>query len=358
MESMEDLKLLKSFWKSKKVFITGHTGFKGSWFVIILRFLGAEVAGFSLKPETKDNLFDLAKIKKLLKKSTIGDIRNKEKLKKSIVAFSPDFIVHMAAQPLVRRSYKEPRYTYDVNIAGTLNILEIVNEINFVKSLLIVTTDKVYENNDSNHSFKESNKLGGIDPYSSSKACVEIICESYRNSFFNKKKIFLATCRAGNVIGGGDFSNDRIVPDFVRAQKNKKIYLRSPNSVRPWQHVIDPLYGYLLLLMQMYKKFCYSNSAWNFGPIKKNSAKVINIINAMNNLSEKKARIMIKKNSEKYHESNVLTLNSIKAKKFLNWQCKYNLHEATKLTWDWYDGYFKKKNLLNICQKQIANFFK
>lgn len=222
--------ILKKFWKNKKVFLTGHTGFKGSWLCVFLNLLGAKVAGYSLKPESKLNFFDLAKINNLIKLSTIGDIRDYEKLKKSISNFSPNFVVHMAAQPLVRDLYINPKYTYEVNTLGTINVLNILNELNFIKFALIITTDKVYFNDNSKNYYKENNSLGGLDPYSNSKSCAELVVNSYNYSFLNKKNIFVGTARAGNVIGGGDFSKDRIIPDYFRSlSKRKKLILRSPD---------------------------------------------------------------------------------------------------------------------------------
>ena len=205
---------LKKFWNNKKVFLTGHTGFKGSWFSIFLNLLGAKVVGYSLRPEEKKNLFDLTNLNKQIHNSIIGDIRDYDKLKKSILKFAPDFVVHMAAQPLVRYSYDNPRYTYEVNTLGTVNILNVLNELNFIKSALIVTTDKVYFNNNKKSYYKENDRLGGLDPYSSSKSCAELIVDSYSHSFLRKKNIYVATARAGNVIGGGDFSIDRVLPDY------------------------------------------------------------------------------------------------------------------------------------------------
>jgi CDP-glucose 4,6-dehydratase len=263
---------LKKFWKNKKVFLTGHTGFKGSWFCIFLNLLGAKVGGYSLRPDQKLNLFDLAKINKLINYSAFGDIRDYNNLKKSISKFSPDFIVHMAAQPLVRDSYLNPKYTYEVNVLGSVNVLNILNELNFIKTALIVTTDKVYFNNNQKNFYKENDSLGGLDPYSNSKSCAELAANSYNHSFLKMKNIFIATARAGNVIGGGDFSKNRVIPDYFRAFSAKEtLLLRSPNSIRPWQHIIDPLYGYLLLLMKLHKKEKFVDSSWNFGPGKSNN---------------------------------------------------------------------------------------
>jgi CDP-glucose 4,6-dehydratase len=352
--------LLNKFWKNKRVFLTGHTGFKGSWLSIFLNLLGAEVKGYSLKPEQKLNLFDLANISNLISSSIIGDIRDYKKLKKSIFRFSPDFIIHMAAQPLVRNSYVNPKYTYEVNTLGTVNILNILNELNFIKAALIVTTDKVYFNDNKTNYYKENDPLGGFDPYSNSKSCAELVVNSYNHSFFKQKNIFVATARAGNVIGGGDFSKDRIIPDYFRSlSKNNKLVLRSPNSIRPWQHVIDPLYGYLLLLMQLHKKKFFTNNSWNFGPDKLNNKSVSSVINLINKEFNNSVKIS-KKNSRssKFYESKILMLNSEKSKKFLNWKAKYSLKETIKLIVFWHKEFLAKKNILKLSQKQIINYFK
>jgi CDP-glucose 4,6-dehydratase len=353
------LRILIKFWKGKKVFLTGHTGFKGSWFSILLNLLGAKVVGYSLKPNTNPNLFDLAKLNREIHSSIVGDIRNYDKLKKCIYKFSPDFIVHMAAQPLVRESYDSAKYTYEVNTLGTVNILNILNELSFVKSALIITTDKVYFNNNKKSYFKENDLLGGLDPYSSSKSCAELAVNSYNHSFFKKKNIYVATARAGNVIGGGDFSKDRILPDYFRSLlKNKKLILRSPNSIRPWQHVLDPLNGYLLLMMKLYKKQKAANSSFNFGPRKLSNQSVNNVINLINKDFNNSVKVIKKKNSTKdYNESKILMLNSNKSKKILNWQNKYNLAQSIKLTSLWFKEYHEKKNILKATQDQILNYF-
>ena len=353
-----ELSSLKKFWKNKKVFLTGHTGFKGSWLSIFLDLLGTKVTGYSLKPNYKNNLFDLAKIKKINNNSIIGDIRDYKKLKASIVKSKPDFIIHMAAQALVRNSYVNSKYTYEVNTCGTLNILNIIKELNFIKSALIITTDKVYENKEAKVYYKETDRLNGFDPYSSSKACAELIYNSYNNSFFKKNKIFVATARAGNIIGGGDFSYDRILPDYFRSFKQGKIFLRSPNSIRPWQHVIDPLYGYLKILQNLYKKKKNIIGPWNLGPGTKNNESVYKIIKIINSEFDNKIKIIKKPIlSKNFHESQILMLNSSKAKKFLNWKAKYDINESLKLTADWYKKFLSKEKVLKICQEQILNYF-
>jgi CDP-glucose 4,6-dehydratase len=357
----DKIKLLKKFWKNKKVFLTGHTGFKGSWFSILLNSLGAKVIGYSLRPEEEKNLFDLANLDKEIYKSIIGDIRDYDKLKKSILKCSPDFIVHMAAQPLVRYSYDHPKYTYEVNTLGTVNILNILNELNFIKSALIITTDKVYFNNNKKSYYRENNRLGGLDPYSNSKSCAELIVDSYNHSFLRKKNIYVATARAGNVIGGGDFSIDRVLPDYFRSlsSKNKNLFLRSPNSIRPWQFIIDPLYGYLLLLMKLHKKGKFEQYSWNFGPEKSDNKSVSYVVNLMNKEFNNTVKVIRKnKTSKNYYESKLLMLNSGKSKKKLNWKTKYNLNDSLKLISIWHKQFLMKKNTLKICQEQILNYFK
>lgn len=356
---MNNLKSLTKFWNGKKVFLTGHTGFKGSWFSIFLNLLGAKVAGYSLKPNVNPNLYDLAKLDKEIHKTTFGDIRDYSKLKNSIKTFSPDFVVHMAAQSLVRESYVNPKYTYEVNTLGTVNILNILNELKFIKSALIITTDKVYLNNNKKKYYEENDLLGGFDPYSNSKSCAELVVNSYRHSFFKKNNIFVATARAGNVIGGGDFSKDRILPDYFRALlKNNKLTLRSPSSTRPWQHVIDPLYGYLLLLMKLYKKEEITKDSFNFGPKSSNNKSVNDVINLINKDFNNLVSVIKKvNNSTNYHESKILMLNSDKSKKILNWQTKYNLEQSIKLISFWFKEFFAKKDILKLTQSQIINYF-
>ncbi len=349
---------LKKFWKNKKIFITGHTGFKGSWLTIFFHLLGAKVYGYSLK-QKKLSLYNIAHLDKLITKSVIGDIRDYSKMKKTIQKSSPDFLIHMAAQPLVRFSYDHPKYTYEVNTIGTLNILNILYELKFIKNALIVTTDKVYKNINKKKYFKEDDELGGYDPYSNSKACAELISKSYYNSFLSKIKISCVTARAGNVVGGGDFATNRIIPDFFRAlENNKKLILRYPNAIRPWQHVIEPLYGYLLLLMYIGKKKNSINGAWNFGPKNSNNLKVKKIISILNNSMENPIKIYERYNKKNnYKESDILKLSSEKSKKTLKWKPKYNINQSIKFISEWHKAYKKnKKNILNFTQKQILDY--
>lgn len=351
------MKINKKFWRGKKIFLTGHTGFKGSWLIILLNMFGAKVCGYSLRPEKK-SLFQLAGIKKLTQKSIIGDIRNFFKLKKSIKSFKPDFIVHMAAQPLVKTSYLKTKYTYEVNAIGTLNILEVLNQLNSVKKTLIITTDKVYENKEKKKHYKETDRLGGDDPYSNSKACAELIVNSYNQSFFKKKNILVATVRAGNVIGGGDYSLYRLIPDYFRALYNKKkLIIRNPHFVRPWQHVIEPLYGYLLVLQKLKNNKYYKENNWNFGPKKNNNKKVLEIINLLNAKFNNLVKVFEKNKNDNHYESKNLMLNSFKAQKNLSWHSKLNISQSLDLVADWYKNTKKKKNYLTVCKEQIKNYF-
>ena len=350
---------LKKFRKNKKVLLTGHTGFKGSWLSIFLHLLGAKVSGYSLKAN-KISLFNLSNLSKLMSESTVGDISDYKKLKKTIKNFAPDFLIHMAAQPLVRYSYDFPKYTYEVNTLGTINILNILNELEFIKSALIITTDKVYKNTNQKRHFKEEDRLGGFDPYSNSKACAELICDSYYNSFLAKKKISCVTARAGNVIGGGDFALNRIIPDFFRSLRNKKLVLRYPNAIRPWQHVVEPLYGYILLLMRIgEKKNLVQGDAWNFGPKKSNNIKVKDVVSILNNEFDNPIQIVEESHNQPNYkkESNMLMLNSFKSKKFLKWKPIYSLSKSIKLIAEWQKAHMlKKKNMFIVTQKQIEDY--
>ena len=353
--------LLKKFWKNKKIFLTGHTGFKGSWMVIFFHLLGAKIYGYSLKPE-RLSLYNIANLNRVLKKSIIGDIRDQAKLKKYISNCKPDYLIHMAAQPLVRDSYDKPKYTFDVNTLGTLNVLEIVRQIKTIKNVLIVTTDKVYKNENKKNFFSESDELGGNDPYSSSKACAELICQSYSKSFFFKDKISCVTVRAGNVIGGGDYAKNRIIPDFFRSLKSKKVLsLRYPNAIRPWQHVIEPLYGYVLLLMKINNKNKNLESgSWNFGPNKSNNINVKKVVSILNKNFKNKITVVISnKNKISYKESDILKLNSNKSKKTLGWNSKYNISTSLKLISEWEIFLTKnKKEILNFSKEQILSYLR
>jgi len=347
----------KNFWKNKKVFITGHTGFKGSWLTLILHSLGAKIAGYALNPITKPNLFENLNLGKYLVKDYRQNINDFEKLNKAIKTFKPSIVFHLAAQSSVLVSYQKPRETVHANVIGTTNLLESIKNIKSIKSAIIVTTDKVYLNLEKKHKFKENAKLGGFDLYSSSKAACDIIAESYIKSFFSNSSCGIAIARSGNCIGGGDWTKDRIVKDCAESfAKNKKLIIRSPNATRPWQHVLDPLFGYLKLSKKIFNTNKY-NGAWNFGPNKKNNLKVKQLVVIGKKIFNSVSKIILIK--RKFYESENLALDSSKAKKFLNWQTKFNDREALSMTFDWYKNFYKnkdKKALLNLSFDQIKNF--
>ena len=350
-----------NFWKKKKVFVTGHTGFKGSWLCIFLNIFGAEITGYALRPKTSPSLFKLAKIDAILKKSIYADIRNYKRLIKEIKKSKASIIFHLAAQPLVRYSYIEPKETFETNILGTLNILESVRKIKKIKSTVIITTDKVYDTT-KNKIFKETDILGGSDPYSSSKVSCEHLFSSYMHSFFkNRYNQRLATVRAGNVIGGGDYSNDRLIPDILlSAKKVKKIILRNPNAVRPWQHVLEPLNGYLMLGEKLYKnekKIRNIKQNWNFGPNISNCKSVKYIAKFFAKRLNLKIKVLKAKNKIFTPETSFLRLGNLKSKKFLKWHPKWSLEKSLNKILDWY-YLFETMNPRDICEKQIKEFIR
>jgi CDP-glucose 4,6-dehydratase len=349
----------KNFWRGKKVLITGHTGFKGSWLTIILKSMGAKIIGIALNPISKPNFFDDNNLKKFLKVDYRKNIKHLAFLNKTVKKHKPEIIFHLAAQSSVLASYNDPIDTVETNVIGTTNILECIKSSNIVKVGIIVTTDKVYLNLEKNKKFIESDQLGGHDVYSGSKAASEIIFQSYKKSFIDDTKHAIATVRSGNCIGGGDWTKDRIMKDCAeKLIKNKTILIRSPKATRPWQHVIDPLFGYLILAENMYFDKKYSGS-WNFGPNKKNNLKVIDLVEFCKNDLKSKSKIKFKKN--KFYESTNLSLNSNKAQKFLKWKNILTAKEAIKFTLAWYKLFFDKKSSKEIIQfsfKQIKEYQK
>lgn len=344
-------------WENKKVLITGHTGFKGGWLSMILSRKGAKVTGFSLKPETKPSLFKALNLDKKIT-SIFGDIRNAEEVKKVIKKYKPEIVFHLAAQPLVRKSYRDPIETYETNVIGTANVLEAIRLSDSVKAVVCITTDKCYENKEWVWPYREDDALGGHDPYSASKACSELVISSYRNSFFNGKdsKILLASIRAGNVIGGGDWSEDRLIPDVIRSVfENKSLEIRNPDSVRPWQHVLDPLFGYISIAEKLIDKGREFAGAWNFGPDNDEVVSVKNVLRILNNSIEKKFEIK-KSNGKNPHEANLLLLDSSKAKKYLNWMPKLKIEKAVKFTADWYSAFYAKKDMTDFTLNQIKEY--
>lgn len=332
--------MFSNAYKDKKVFLTGHTGFKGSWLALWLTKLGAKVCGYSLEPNTTPSMFNELNISEKIEKSVFGNILDTQKLEKTINEFQPEIIFHLAAQPLVRLSYSEPVLTYQTNVIGTLNVLEAARKCASVKTLVNVTTDKCYENKEINRGYKEDEPMGGYDMYSSSKGCVEIMSSSFRRSFLQDEGTYaMATARAGNVIGGGDWALDRLIPDCVRFINNdKKIEIRNPIAVRPWQHVLEPLSGYLLLgqkLLEEGKKYA---EGFNFGP---NEESVLKVAEVAQKVVENygKGEVIVHKR-DNLHEANLLMLNIEKAENILGWTPTYTANQAIKETVDWYKAFY------------------
>ena len=341
------------FYKGKKIFITGHTGFKGSWLCYILWKAGAIVKGYSLEPPTEPALFNILNLSDKVD-SCIGDIRDYELLKREFDSFGPEIVIHLAAQPLVRESYSSPRYTYETNVMGTVNILECIRQSSCVKSFLNVTTDKVYENDDIvNHAFKEDEKLDGFDPYSNSKSCSEIITHSYKKSFL--KDVAVSTARAGNVIGGGDFSKDRIIPDCIRAiMKKENIVVRNPYSTRPYQHILEPLFAYLLIVKKEYEDDKYQGW-YNVGPNDEDSIETGKLVDLLTECYGEGIK-WIKKYDGGPHEAHYLKLDTDKIRSAFDWKPTWNIKKAIWKTVEWYKCYLKSGNIFILMDKQIEEF--
>ena len=351
-----------NFWKNKKVLLTGHTGFKGSWLSIWLKKLEVELIGFSKDIPTKPSLFELAKVSEDMV-SIMGDIRNFSIIQKIIQEHQPDIIIHMAAQPLVRKSYEDPLETFSTNIMGTANVLESIKTSEKTRVMINVTSDKCYKNTGTKEKFSESSPMGGYDPYSNSKACSELITSSYRDSFFNPKEyqkhgMSVATCRAGNVIGGGDWNKDRLIPDIMRGIINNEIIkIRNPNSIRPWQHVLDPLNGYLTLAEKMWSAGNEFSEAWNFGPTEEGEKSVKWITEKLTKKWSSDIKWDID-NDINPHEENSLRLNCMKANSRLSWRSKLNLEQGLDLVLEWYKQYKQNNDMKKITEQQIEEFQK
>lgn len=341
--------------------ITGHTGFKGSWLCLLLHKLGSDINGYALEPPTNPSLFEEAGIGDLIN-SHIGDIRDYSQLLGIIQSVKPEIVIHMAAQALVRESYKNPRETYEINVMGTVNLLDAARQVGNVKAILNVTTDKCYENREWLWGYREYEPMGGYDPYSNSKGCSELVTAAYRNSFFNPANykehgIALATARAGNVIGGGDWAEDRLIPDFIRAvSKGEEIKIRSPYAIRPWQHVLEPLSGYLMLAERLYTNGPNFAEAWNFGADDKDAKNVEWIASTFCNLWGKGASFSIDKDPQP-HEANYLKLDCSKARTLLDWKPRWSLERTIDSIIEWYKVYMNGGDIEKACYKQINDFF-
>jgi CDP-glucose 4,6-dehydratase len=344
------------FWQGKRVYLTGHTGFKGSWLSLWLNSMGVIVKGYALNPPTSPSLFDEAHIMDEID-SEIGDIRDLNQLKASMVEFNPDILIHMAAQPLVRFSYKEPLETYETNVMGTAKVLEAARSCTRLKSIVSVTTDKCYENKEWIWGYREDEPMGGHDPYSSSKGCAELVSSAYRRSFMQEKNIGLATARAGNVIGGGDWADDRLVPDILRAfEKNKPVVIRNPSSTRPWQHVLEPLSGYLVLAQSLYEDPTSYAEGWNFGPHDEDAKPVDWILNRMV-ASWPGASWQLDEEAHP-HEAGYLKLDISKAKVKLNWQPVWHLEQTLAKIVHWHQAWLNQEDIKAICLQEINDYMR
>jgi CDP-glucose 4,6-dehydratase len=349
---MESLGMTPSFWNDKTVFLTGHTGFKGGWISHWLYELGASVHGYSLEPPTQPSFFTETQLQRRLARTTVGDIRNFAELISALKQAKPDIIVHMAAQPLVRESYNTPVETFAANVIGTVNLLEAARQVGTAKAIVNITTDKCYENKEWLWPYRENDRLGGHDPYSASKACAEIAAAAYRNSFLAGANIHLASARAGNVIGGGDWATDRLVPDFLRAlDAGKTLSIRSPNAVRPWQHVLEPLSGYLMLAEKLYSDGGAFAEAWNFGPNHEDAKSAGWIVERLCALTPG-ARWKTE-SAKQPHEAGLLKLDSSKAKAELGWDPRWNLETALSKTTEWHRAWRNREDMAAITTQQI-----
>lgn len=353
--------LYSNVYKGKKVLITGHTGFKGSWLCILLNKLGAEIYGYALEPPTNPNLYTEAKLDDFVN-STIGDIRDYSNLLKVVRNIKPQIVIHMAAQPLVRESYKRPVETYEINVMGTVNLLEACRNTSSVKAIVNVTTDKCYENQEWHWGYRENEPMGGYDPYSNSKGCSELVTSCYRNSYFHRTNysehgVAIASARAGNVIGGGDWAIDRLIPDLIKSlEENKDVIIRNPSAIRPWQHVLEPLNGYLQLASKLYIEGSNFSESWNFGPNEEDIKDVEWITKTFCEQWGNNGNYKIDKNQHP-HEASLLKLDCSKAKSLLGWYPKWNILTTIKSIVDWYKSFESGENAKVLTERQIELFY-
>ena len=347
-------------WQGCRVFLTGHTGFKGSWLALWLARLGAQIRGYALDPCTEPNLFNQASVSSVVE-DVRGDVRDRAKLETSMTEFGPEFVFHLAAQPIVRRSYADPVGTYSTNVMGTVHLMEAIRKTPSVRAVVCVTTDKCYQNQEWIWPYRETDPLGGYDPYASSKACAEIVSAAYRSSFFptgrlQEHHVGLATARAGNVIGGGDWSEDRLIPDLIRGfRSNQPVLIRRPNAIRPWQHVLDPLHGYLMLAQELLAQPARFASAYNFGPSDEDVWPVERIATKLVRMWGDGAS-WIRDSVPSVHEDQVLRLDASKARVELGWKPRLGIEAALEWTTEWYRAWNHGDNMAKFTEKQIAEY--
>jgi CDP-glucose 4,6-dehydratase len=353
--ALEDVGMSGGFWKGRRVFLTGHTGFKGSWLALLLHDAGARVFGYAIDPPTDPSLFAVARVASLLAGHTIADIRDADALGAAMHSASPDIVFHLAAQSLVRESYRQPVETYAVNVLGSVNLLEAVRGCASVRAVVNVTSDKCYENAGTGRAHEESDPLGGHDPYSSSKACAELVTSAYRDSFLATRGVAVATARAGNVIGGGDWARDRLVPDFLRAlDAGHAASIRHPEAIRPWQHVLEPVSAYLLLAQALVEDGATRAGAWNFGP---DEADACTVGWLLDRLTARRPQARWERDAGKHpREAPTLMLSSAKARGELGWQPRWNVAEAVDRTLEWHDAWRGGKDMRAVCIEQIEAF--
>jgi CDP-glucose 4,6-dehydratase len=353
---MEGLEMTPGFWRGKRVFLTGHTGFKGGWMGYWLNELGAEVYGYALGPPTEPNFFSETRLQERLSVSTTGDVLDLNSVTEALRKAKPDVVIHMAAQSLVRNAYQKPVETFSTNVMGTLNLLEASRRVGTAKVIINITSDKCYENKEWPWPYRENDRLGGDDPYSASKACAEIVTAAYRQSFFMQAGIHLASVRAGNVIGGGDWASDRLVPDFLRAlDTGQTLKIRFPDSVRPWQHVLEPISGYLLLAERLYNDGETFAGSWNFGPNDQEAKRVGWVVDQLCALVPN-ARWVAEKTSRDPNEARVLRVDISKAKDQLGWSPRWTLEKALHKTLEWHQAWLGKEDMGTVCSDQIKEY--
>jgi CDP-glucose 4,6-dehydratase len=344
----------QGFWKGKRVFLTGHTGFKGSWLSLWLASLGVTVRGYALNPLTSPSLFNEARINEVIE-SKIGNILDQKMLHKSMVEFNPDILIHMAAQPLVRYSYEEPIETYEVNVIGTAKVLEVARSCVNLKAIINITTDKCYENDECSRAYTESDPMGGYDPYSSSKGCAELVTSAYRRSFLKNQGIGIASVRAGNVIGGGDWADDRLIPDILRSfEKNEPVIIRNPKATRPWQHVLEPLSGYLVLAQKLYKDQDKYAQGWNFGPYEQDVKPVDWILDKM--ILKWPESSWKLDDTYNPHEASFLKLDISKAQIKLGWSPTWKLDHTLDNIINWHQAWINQEDMQTVCYAEIKDY--